>query len=147
MPIRFHSFDDVDHELLAIAWELIRTYRIDRRPAAIVANSSSTSARATWRGVLAHRPGSCGHMGVDRLVRGEGCDRPAGLGQASSGYEEIVVASIDRLETRVGSAPASRLTRAVPRRGQDARGRHRVGNFGVRLAGGSIRRHRQPTLT
>ena len=32
------SFDDVDHELLALAWERIRTYPIDRRPAAIAAN-------------------------------------------------------------------------------------------------------------
>src|SRR2546421_11913770 len=32
------SFDDVDQELLAIAWERIRTYPIDRRPAAISAN-------------------------------------------------------------------------------------------------------------
>ena len=32
------SFDDVDRELLAIAWERIRTYRIDRRPTSIAAN-------------------------------------------------------------------------------------------------------------
>lgn len=32
------SFDDVDHELLALAWERIRTYPIDRRPVAIAAN-------------------------------------------------------------------------------------------------------------
>jgi hypothetical protein len=32
------SFDDVDHEILALAWERIRTYPIDRRPAAIAAN-------------------------------------------------------------------------------------------------------------
>lgn len=32
------SFDDVDHELLALAWERIRTYPIDRRPTAIAAN-------------------------------------------------------------------------------------------------------------
>ena len=32
------SFDDVDHELLAHAWERIRTYPIDRRPASIAAN-------------------------------------------------------------------------------------------------------------
>jgi len=32
------SFDDVDHELLALAWEQIRTYPIDRRPAAVAAN-------------------------------------------------------------------------------------------------------------
>lgn len=32
------AFDDVDHELLALAWELIRTYPIDRRPAKIAPN-------------------------------------------------------------------------------------------------------------
>ena len=32
------SFEDVDQELLAIAWERIRTYPIERRPAAIAAN-------------------------------------------------------------------------------------------------------------
>lgn len=32
------SFDDVDHELLALAWERIRTYPIARRPASIAAN-------------------------------------------------------------------------------------------------------------
>lgn len=32
------SFDDVDHELLALAWERIRTYPIDRRPRSIAAN-------------------------------------------------------------------------------------------------------------
>ncbi len=32
------SFDDVDQELLALAWERVRTYPIDRRPAAIAAN-------------------------------------------------------------------------------------------------------------
>ena len=32
------SFDDVDHELLALAWERIRTYPIERRPVSIAAN-------------------------------------------------------------------------------------------------------------
>lgn len=32
------SFDDVDHELLALAWERIRTYPIDRRPTSVAAN-------------------------------------------------------------------------------------------------------------
>ena len=32
------SFDDVDRELLAIAWERVRTYPIDRRPRQIAAN-------------------------------------------------------------------------------------------------------------
>lgn len=32
------SFDDVDHELVALAWEQIRTYRIDRRPTLVAAN-------------------------------------------------------------------------------------------------------------
>lgn len=32
------AFEDVDHELLALAWEQIRTYRIVRRPTAVAAN-------------------------------------------------------------------------------------------------------------
>ena len=32
------SFDDVDYEVLALAWERIRTYRGDRRPSAVAAN-------------------------------------------------------------------------------------------------------------
>ena len=32
------SFDDVDVELLALAWERICTYRVDRRPTSIAAN-------------------------------------------------------------------------------------------------------------
>jgi DNA-directed RNA polymerase specialized sigma24 family protein len=32
------SFEDVDQELLALAWERIRTYPIDRRPATIAGN-------------------------------------------------------------------------------------------------------------
>lgn len=32
------SFDDVDHELLSLAWEQIRTYRVDRRPTSIAGN-------------------------------------------------------------------------------------------------------------
>lgn len=32
------SFDDVDSELIGLAWERIRTYRIDRRPTSIAAN-------------------------------------------------------------------------------------------------------------
>jgi hypothetical protein len=31
------ELDDVDHELVALAWEQIRTYRIDRRPTAVAA--------------------------------------------------------------------------------------------------------------
>ena len=32
------SFDDVDRELLALAWEQIRIYRIDRRPTSVAGN-------------------------------------------------------------------------------------------------------------
>jgi len=32
------SFDDVDSELIGLAWERIRTYRIDRRPTSIAGN-------------------------------------------------------------------------------------------------------------
>src|SRR4051794_40671168 len=46
------SFDDVDHELLAIAWERIRTYPIDRRPAAIAANILLDIRKQYVRGIL-----------------------------------------------------------------------------------------------
>ncbi|MGH6996988.1 MAG: hypothetical protein ACREEO_02290 [Phenylobacterium sp.] len=47
------SYDDVDHDLLALAWEQIRTYRIDRRPAAIAANILLDVRKRYVRGVLA----------------------------------------------------------------------------------------------
>src|SRR4051794_30861481 len=46
------SFDDVDQELLALAWERIRTYRIDRRPTAIAANILLDVRKQYLRGVL-----------------------------------------------------------------------------------------------
>lgn len=44
------SFDDVDQELLAIAWERIRTYPIDRRPSSIAANVLLDVRKAYVRG-------------------------------------------------------------------------------------------------
>lgn len=46
------SFDDVDHELLALAWERIRTYRVDRRPRSVAANILLDIRKAYVRGVL-----------------------------------------------------------------------------------------------
>lgn len=46
------SFDDVDQELLAIAWERIRTYPIERRPSAIAANVLLDVRKTYIRGVL-----------------------------------------------------------------------------------------------
>jgi hypothetical protein len=46
------SSDDVDQELLAIAWERIRTYPIDRRPSAIAANVLLDVRKIYVRGVL-----------------------------------------------------------------------------------------------
>ena len=45
------SFEDVDHELLALAWERIRTYRIDRRPTVIAGNILLDVRKAYLRGV------------------------------------------------------------------------------------------------
>ncbi len=47
------SFDDVDQELLALAWEQIRTYRIDRRPTAVAANILLDIRKRFVRAVLA----------------------------------------------------------------------------------------------
>lgn len=46
------SFDDVDQELLALAWERIRTYRVDRRPRSVAANILLDVRKAYVRGVL-----------------------------------------------------------------------------------------------
>lgn len=46
------SFDDVDHEIVALAWERIRTYPIDRRPAAIAANVLLDVRKSYVRDVL-----------------------------------------------------------------------------------------------
>lgn len=45
------SFTDVDQELLAIAWERIRTYPIDRRPSSIAANILLDVRKTYVRGV------------------------------------------------------------------------------------------------
>lgn len=47
------SFDDVDHELIALAWERVRTYRIERRPAVVAGNILLDVRKAYVRGVLA----------------------------------------------------------------------------------------------
>src|SRR5436190_11283598 len=51
------SFDDVDQELLALAWERIRTYPIDRRPAAIAANILLDIRKQYVRGILGSTSG------------------------------------------------------------------------------------------
>ncbi|HVM52043.1 MAG TPA: hypothetical protein VM262_02490 [Acidimicrobiales bacterium] len=49
------SFDDVDHDLLAVAWERIRTYRIERRPAVVAGNILLDVRKAYVRSVLARQ--------------------------------------------------------------------------------------------
>jgi hypothetical protein len=46
------SFDDVDQELLSLAWERIRTYRVDRRPTAIAANILLDVRKAYIRAIV-----------------------------------------------------------------------------------------------
>jgi hypothetical protein len=62
------SFDDVDHELLALAWEQIRTYRVDRRPTAVAANILLDIRKRHVRAVLepAHGPVSLDHVAEQR---------------------------------------------------------------------------------
>lgn len=62
------SFDDVDHELLALAWERIRTYRVDRRPTAVAANILLDVRKHYVRAVLdpASGPVSLDHVGERR---------------------------------------------------------------------------------
>jgi hypothetical protein len=58
------SYDDVDHELLALAWERIRTYRIDRRPTAVAANILLDVRKLYVRAVLEPATGPVALDGV-----------------------------------------------------------------------------------
>lgn len=60
------SFNDVDHELLALAWERIRTYRVDRRPRSVAANILLDIRKAYVRAVLEPDRGRLEHL-PDRL--------------------------------------------------------------------------------
>lgn len=59
------SFDDVDHDLLALAWEQICTYRVDRRPSAVAANILLDVRKYHVRGVV--EPADR-HVSLDRLT-------------------------------------------------------------------------------
>lgn len=91
------SFDDVDHELLALAWERIRTYRIDRRPTAVAANILLDVRKHYVRAVLepAIGPVSLDHVAEPR--------RPA---VPSAEYEaiEAEVPSLRRAHARLSAA-------------------------------------------
>jgi DNA-directed RNA polymerase specialized sigma24 family protein len=91
------SFEDVDQELLAIAWERIRTYRVDRRPAAIAANILLDTRKQYVQAVLA--PGS-------RMLPLE--ELPPGRWPASASAEHEAIdahlPSLHRVHARLRSA-------------------------------------------
>jgi len=91
------SFDDVDHELLALAWERIRTYRVDRRPTAVAANILLDVRKRYVRSVLEppNRAVSLDHVAEPR--------RPAA---PSAEHEalEAEVPSLRRAHARLASA-------------------------------------------
>ncbi|MGQ0616141.1 MAG: hypothetical protein ACT4PW_03985 [Acidimicrobiia bacterium] len=91
------SFDDVDHELLALAWERIRTYRIDRRPTAVAANILLDVRKRYVRAVLgpAHGAVSLDHVAEPR--------RPA-VPSAEHEALEAEVASLHRAHARLLAA-------------------------------------------
>lgn len=60
------SFDNVDHDLLALAWEQIRTYPIDRRPSAIAANILLDIRKRYVQNVIAETSASLADLSDDR---------------------------------------------------------------------------------
>jgi hypothetical protein len=91
------SFDDVDHELVAFAWEQIRTYRVDRRPAAVAANILLDVRKRYVRAVLgtADRIVSLDHVAEQR--------RPA-VPSAEHEALEAEVPSLRRAHARLAAA-------------------------------------------
>jgi DNA-directed RNA polymerase specialized sigma24 family protein len=81
------SFDDVDHDIIALAWELVRTYPIERRPSAIAANILLDVRKRYVRGVL---------EGSDLVPLDEVPDRS--LHAASSAEEEAIEGEAQSLQ-------------------------------------------------
>jgi len=91
------SFDDVDHELLALAWEQIRTYRIDRRPTAVAANVLLDVRKRYVRAVLGPANGA---VSLDHVAEPR---RPA-VPSAEHEALETEVPSLRRAHARLSAA-------------------------------------------
>lgn len=61
------SFDDVDHDVIGLAWEQIRTYPIARRPASVAANILLDVRKRYVRGVLEAPATSLDDLSADLL--------------------------------------------------------------------------------
>lgn len=94
------SFDDVDHDLLALAWERIRTYRVERRPSAVAANILLDVRKYYVRGALGPAAGQ---------VSLEGVAESRWPAEPSAEHEAIdsVVPSLRRAHARLAEAVES----------------------------------------
>ncbi|MGH9188338.1 MAG: hypothetical protein ACRD0U_21435 [Acidimicrobiales bacterium] len=91
------SFDDVDQELIALAWERIRTYRIDRRPSAIAANILLDVRKHYVRSVV--HP-DCRMVSLDELSPDRWPSAPSAEHESLDAYEP----SLRRVPARLRAA-------------------------------------------
>jgi DNA-directed RNA polymerase specialized sigma24 family protein len=103
------SFDDVDHELLALAWERIRTYPIDRRPAVVAANILLDVRKAFVRGIEESQR----LVPVESLLKGGGAASPSAEHEALEAHGPSLRRAHARLVAAVDRGAISRTSASV----------------------------------
>ncbi len=104
------AFEDVDHEILAIAWERIRTYPIDRRPRSIAANILLDVRKRYLRGILGPDAGA---VPLDAIPEAYWPVAPSAEDDALDTYEESLRRAHGCLVDAVERGRISRLSAAV----------------------------------
>lgn len=92
------AFDDVDHEVLGLAWEQIRTYPIRRRPASIAANILLDVRKRYVRGVLETPATPLGDLPVDCAPTAPSAEHEAidAIGPSLRRAHGVLEAAVDR---------------------------------------------------
>lgn len=92
------AFDDVDHEVLGLAWEQIRTYPIERRPASIAANILLDVRKRYVRGVLDPLATSLDDLPADRAPTAPSAEHEAidATGPSLRRAHDVLAAAVDR---------------------------------------------------
>ncbi len=104
------TFDDVDEELLALAWEQIRTYRIDRRPTAIAANILLDIRKRYVRAVLAP---AASPISLEEVVEARRPAVPSAEHEALDAEEPSLRRAHARLVAAVGRGAITPLSASV----------------------------------
>lgn len=104
------SFVDVDQELLALAWEQIRTYRIDRRPTSVAGNILWDVRKRYVRAAL--EPAT-GPVSLEAVSEVRWPSTPSAEHEALDAYGPSLRRAHARLRSAVGSGAITPLSATV----------------------------------